>query len=168
MKLKVFTLRFSPRADGFDDTPLTTFLADKECLAVHEHFFVHELVPTWALLVSYRDIPRPGERERPKEVGADYRVDLAPEDQQLYDVLRTWRNERAKREGKPAYLLFSNKQLAELARQRPTTLAALHAIDGLGEARSRDFGQDLIALIATHPLSAPAPSPATPEAPLAP
>jgi hypothetical protein len=66
-------------------------------------------------------------------------------------------------------VLFSNRQLAELARQRPTTLAALYAIDGLGEARTRDFGQDLVALIATQP-GPPPPilGPTTPTAPEAP
>ena len=46
MKLKLFTLRYASDAGGFDDRELTTFLADKEALAVSEHFFVHEEVPT--------------------------------------------------------------------------------------------------------------------------
>jgi superfamily II DNA helicase RecQ len=169
MRLKVFTLRYSPASEGFDDHVLSAFLADKEALSVHEHFFVHEQVPTWALLVSYRELTRPGdrERERAREQTVDHRAELGPDEQRLFDALRTWRNERARREGKPAYLLFTNRQLAELVRLRPTTLAALHAIDGLGEARTRDFGPDLVALIATQPGPPPPAATPAPEAPRA-
>ena len=44
MKLKVFTLRSSSQHDGFDDSPLQTFIADKEVVEVTDHFFVHENV----------------------------------------------------------------------------------------------------------------------------
>ena len=50
----------------------------------------------------------------------------------LFAALRRWRNERAKRNGRPAYVLFRNAQLADIARTRPTTLAALREVHGVG------------------------------------
>lgn len=166
MKLKVFTFRFTPEAGGFDDAALVAFTTDKEVLAVHEHFFVHELVPTWALLVSYRDVPRAGERDRPREAVTDWRASLSAEEQRLFETLRTWRNTRAKRDAKPPYLLFSNRQMAEIAKRRPATLAALQEVEGFGEARAQDFGRELLALIGTIP-GAVAPGAPEPEAPRA-
>ena len=40
----------------------------------------------------------------------------------------------ADREGAPVYAVFTNEQLAEIARARAGSAAALKAIDGVGEA----------------------------------
>ncbi len=40
MKLKIFTLRFSDTANGFDDKPIQEFTADKEVVEYTEHFFI--------------------------------------------------------------------------------------------------------------------------------
>lgn len=45
MGLKIFTLKFSNAAEGFDDTGIQEFLADKEVIETREHFYVHERCP---------------------------------------------------------------------------------------------------------------------------
>ena len=54
MQLRIFTLRFDPGLEGFDDAPVTAFLADKEVLGIGEHFFVKDDVPYLVLVVRYR------------------------------------------------------------------------------------------------------------------
>ena len=39
MRVKPFTFRYSATLGGFDETPLASFLKDKEVLAFREHFF---------------------------------------------------------------------------------------------------------------------------------
>jgi superfamily II DNA helicase RecQ len=46
---------------------------------------------------------------------------VALEHQALFNALKKWRNDCARRDGKPAYVLFTNAQLAHMAQQRPTT-----------------------------------------------
>ena len=58
------------------------------------------------------------------------------------------RNGRAKVDGRPAYVLFTNAQLAEIALQRPATRAALKALDGVGEARVRHYADEVLGLVA--------------------
>ncbi len=64
MKLKVFTLQMDEETGRFDDAPLQSFMEDerqrREVIDVSDHFFVHEKRPTWALLVSYREINADG------------------------------------------------------------------------------------------------------------
>ena len=147
MKLKVFTLRLDPAAGAFDDRALTEFLESRDVLSVQEQFFVHETVPTWALLVCYRDLVRPGDKERAAESRTDWRGELAEDEQALFDALRTWRNERAKREGRPPYVLFTNRQMAEIARRRPASAAALREIQGIGDAKVSDWGDEVLGLV---------------------
>src|SRR5207248_10802227 len=49
-----------------------------------------------------------------------------------FDVLREWRSERAKADEVPAYVVFHNATLAEIAQRRPRTLAELAAVPGVG------------------------------------
>ena len=148
MKLKTFTLRLDPETGEFDDRALVSFLEHREALAVYEHFFVHGGEPLWCVLVSFREPPRPGRNREKKQPKPDPRSELSEADRVVFDVLRRWRNERAKVEGKPAYVLLTNRQMAEIARQRPEDMAALTAISGVGEARSRDLGTDVLAVVA--------------------
>ena len=76
-------------------------------------------------------------------------MEMEPEHRAVFDALRKWRNERAKRDGRPPYVLFTNSQIASIARSRPDTRAALEAVPGVGEARIRDYADDLLALLRT-------------------
>ena len=76
-------------------------------------------------------------------------IELEPEHRAVFEALRRWRNERAKRDGRPPYVLFTNSQLVSIARTRPDTKAGLEAIPGVGEARIRDYADDLLALLRT-------------------
>ena len=148
MKLKVFTLSFDVASGVFDDGALQDFLKDRQVLNVHEHFFNYNDTPRWALLVSYRDEERPGDGQRRKDRGKDWRAELSPDERSLYDALRTWRNDRAGRDGRPPYILLSNKQMALISRTRPTNLEALREIEGVGEAKVKTFGKELVSLVA--------------------
>ena len=55
MKLKVFTLRLNETSGVFDDSELQAFLSERDAIAVDQHFFVHDGVPRWALLVHHRE-----------------------------------------------------------------------------------------------------------------
>ena len=144
MKLRVFTHRLDPSSGVFDDAELVAFLADREALSVSDHYLVHDQVPTLALLVTYREPPRPGAESRPR---ADAGPEVGEATRGLFEALRRWRNERAKRDGRPSYILFNNMQLAEIARTRPTTLTALGALSGIGDAKLRDYGEDVLAVV---------------------
>ena len=119
-------------------------------LSISDHFFVKDDVPYLALVVRYRaaPVPAPAEPARPgAQRDESWRELLAEADWPLFNALRSWRTERAKREGIPPYVICNNRQLAELVNARPATLAALGGIEGFGEAKLKKYGKDLLALI---------------------
>ncbi len=149
MKLKVFTLRFTPGTEGgFDDSPLQEFIADKDIISFCDHFFVHEATPYLMLIVAYRMMEKDGPR-RPR-TKPDPRAELQAEEKQAYDALRTWRAERAKAEGIPPYMIASNKQLATMIKMRARSLSALGRIEGIGEAKIAKYGEEILHLLAAH------------------
>ena len=68
-------------------------------------------------------------------------------DEALYEVLRAWRNAQALEQGVPPYALFTNRQLRDLALQRPQTAAALAKIPGVGSTRVDRHADAVLAIV---------------------
>jgi ATP-dependent DNA helicase RecQ len=73
--------------------------------------------------------------------------DLPAEAHALFDRLRAWRLEAAARHGVPAYVIFHDATLKEIARARPSSLAALQGISGVGARKLEAYGADIISLV---------------------
>jgi len=69
-------------------------------------------------------------------------------DRDLFDRLRRWRRRIAEARGKPAWTILDDKALRTIAREKPSTLAALLRCKGIGEKRLADFGEAILDLIA--------------------
>ena len=54
----------------------------------------------------------------------------------LFEALRAWRRDEARRQSVPPYVIFADRTLAEIARERPGSLAALRQVSGVGEAEA--------------------------------
>lgn len=71
-------------------------------------------------------------------------------DRGLFDALRRLRQSKAAEKASPAYVVFSDASLREMARTRPSTLAALHRIKGVGQKKLADFGQEFVRRIVDY------------------
>ena len=78
------------------------------------------------------------------------REGLSPEDQPLFEKLRAWRAETARSHGVPAYVIFHDATLAEIARVRPASLEALRGVGGVGARKLETYGADIVGLVASH------------------
>ncbi|WP_407336080.1 ATP-dependent DNA helicase UvrD2 [Dietzia kunjamensis] len=65
----------------------------------------------------------------------------------LFERLRDWRKETSERIGKPAYTVFTNDTLAQIARERPADTRALGRIGGIGAHKLSEYGDDVLKLI---------------------
>jgi ATP-dependent DNA helicase RecQ len=66
----------------------------------------------------------------------------------LVGRLRAWRLERSRSDGVPAYVVLHDATLEELAAARPSSIAELASVRGLGPAKLERYGEDLLALLA--------------------
>jgi DNA helicase II / ATP-dependent DNA helicase PcrA len=64
-----------------------------------------------------------------------------------FDALKQWRLERAKADEVPAYVVFHNATLAEIAERRPQTLAELARVPGVGPAKLERYGDEVLAAL---------------------
>jgi ATP-dependent DNA helicase RecQ len=71
----------------------------------------------------------------------------APSDDPLFDALRQWRRDEAKEQGLPAYVIFHDAVLAEIASRRPRDLRELRDIPGVGESKLERYGEAVLAVL---------------------
>jgi len=67
--------------------------------------------------------------------------------QALFDALRAWRAEVARGHGLPAYVIFHDATLAEMARERPATLDALAGVSGVGAKKLDAYGLEILRVV---------------------
>jgi ATP-dependent DNA helicase RecQ len=75
-------------------------------------------------------------------------VDLSAEGQAVFERLRAWRMEAARRHGVPAYVIFHDATLREIASARPASLEDLRGISGVGARKLEAYGAEIIGLLA--------------------
>jgi ATP-dependent DNA helicase RecQ len=84
-------------------------------------------------------------------------------DRGLFDVLRMWRQRLARERAVPAFTIFSDVTLRDLARRRPASERLLTQVHGIGQKKAQDFGEQVIQLIGEycqqHKLSTDVPVP---------
>ena len=75
-----------------------------------------------------------------------------PYDADLYEALRQWRLQVARGTNVPAYIVFYNRTLEEIARRRPRNSDELLQINGVGPAKLAKYGQEVLEVVKSHQL----------------
>jgi ATP-dependent DNA helicase RecQ len=73
--------------------------------------------------------------------------DLPAVAQPIFEALRAWRAEIARSHGVPAYVIFHDATLKEIALARPNDLEALAHVNGVGARKLESYGQSILACI---------------------
>ena len=106
---------------------------------------------SWEVLRGTRPVvllePRVGKTKTAKADADDWQ-DV---DRDLFERLRSWRRRVAEGRGKPAWTILDDKALRAIAREKPTSPAALLRVKGIGEKRLADFGAAILDMVAGRP-----------------
>jgi ATP-dependent DNA helicase RecQ len=98
------------------------------------------------LILRKRVAPKRSRETRRRGVAAA----LGPAQQTLFEALRAWRAATAREHGVPAYVIFHDATLAELATRCPRDIAGLQGISGLGARKLDNFGEALLKVCRDH------------------
>ncbi len=157
--VKIITLSFDQLKGYFDDSLLREFLKIHLIVSVKDHFFTKNEQHYLTLVITYnpgdeiKSEVRPSSgREKPDE---SWRELLTEADMGIFTLLREWRGRRSKKDGLPPYILFTNRQLAEIVKAKPQSLAELQRIDGVGEAKVKKYGHDVLSITKINPAVTP-------------
>ncbi|WP_406458948.1 DNA helicase RecQ [Streptomyces sp. NBC_01622] len=87
-----------------------------------------------------------GRGERKAKAAA---VELPESLQPAFEALRAWRAEQAREQGVPAYVIFHDATLREIATVWPTSVGQLGDISGVGEKKLATYGEGVIGVLAS-------------------
>jgi DNA helicase-2/ATP-dependent DNA helicase PcrA len=99
--------------------------------------------------------PHAGARRRRGRAGAPAvgRDELDATGQAAFEALKSWRTRQARAADVPAYVIFQDRVLLELAARRPDDRAGLLGVAGIGEVKADRFGAEILAILAEHAAS---------------
>lgn len=81
-------------------------------------------------------------------------VDLPEEAVPVFEELRAWRGRTAKEQGVPAYVIFHDATLREIATARPSSMGALGSVNGVGENKLAKYGEQILAVLSEQAIPA--------------
>ncbi|MEU4232989.1 DNA helicase RecQ [Nonomuraea sp. NPDC026600] len=76
-------------------------------------------------------------------------VELPAAAEPVFERLRAWRAATAKEQGVPAYVIFHDATLREIATLSPSTLAELGTVSGVGENKLAKYGDQVLETLAS-------------------
>jgi ATP-dependent DNA helicase RecQ len=87
-------------------------------------------------------------RTRRTPAAAAAAAELSGDDAPVFERLRAWRATAAKEQGVPAYVIFHDATLRQIATLHPATLAELATVSGVGETKLARYGQPVLDTVA--------------------
>ena len=103
---------------------------------------------------------RPVDRSNPPQPpGQIEPKPLSDSEDELYEALREARTRLSQDDAVPAYVVASNRDLAELAKSRPRTLSELEGVRGFGPKKAQRYGEALLQALAKFSAEDSAPQP---------
>ncbi|MNM54799.1 ATP-dependent DNA helicase RecQ [compost metagenome] len=89
----------------------------------------------------------PASRERERSSGPRTGLPVQPQDLALFNALRGLRAELAREQNVPAFVIFHDSTLRNIAEQRPTSVDALGRVGGIGGSKLSRYGERLVDIV---------------------
>jgi ATP-dependent DNA helicase RecQ len=126
-------------------------LIRQNCLEVVGDYPVLRVTPLGGEVLKGEFTPRLLKRaEMPAREAQVSRTAWEGVDRGLFEALCQWRLRVAEARDVPPFVIFADTTLRELARRRPSTIAGLRTVHGIGETKLAEYGAALVELITAH------------------
>ncbi len=142
MQYKIFVIPIKNISDTEEE--LNRFLRGHRVLSVQKEFVSERDNSFWTFVIEYIE-----QASSPNQIGdgkskIDYKQILSEDEFTLFSRLRDLRKSLATRDSIPVYAIFTNEQLAEMAKKKVRTKTDIQKIDGIGESKIARHGDILI------------------------
>ncbi len=141
MQIKLFTIPILAFSDYEEE--LNAFLRSHKIVEIDKHLVTSVTGSHWCICVSYLEISLADKASKEK---VDYMKVLDAETFSKFSDLRKIRKSMAGKEGVSAFVVFTDAELAEIAKKLPElSVAQLKDIKGIGKAKSEKYGAVMLA-----------------------
>ncbi|MDO4629773.1 MAG: HRDC domain-containing protein [Planctomycetia bacterium] len=144
MQFKIFQIPASG-SDEIEDE-MNQFLRSHRIVSTRSELVNDDHHSFWCFCIEYIDgklIEKSDRREPPK----DYKEELSEKEFSVFVHLRDLRKQIAEQEAVAAFILWTNKQMCEMVKNRCITKADLKKIDRFGESKVEKYGDRILEIL---------------------
>ncbi len=139
MQIKIFNIPVTYGESEFTDE-LNAFLRSRRVISLDSELIKSGGMAYWSFKIGYLD----GPPERDRQSRVDYREVLDAETFSRFAAMREIRKKIAREEAIPAYVVFSDEELSELAKISPLTISAMKSVKGIGDKKVERYGRHFV------------------------
>jgi len=144
MQIRVFNI---PIGDsGEMQAEMNRFLATNRVLEIEQHFYQNEKGAYWSFCVRYLMSNTGSFQQQSTKQKVDYKEFLNEKEFAIFSKLRECRKIIAANDAVPAYAVFTDEELAGVARLPSIEVSKLIAVKGIGDKKVEKYGNQLIEL----------------------
>lgn len=147
MQIRIFNVPLTDNGESLAE--LNRFLAGQKVLEVEQRFFQNEKGACWSFCVRFLSSNAGGFLSHTNKQKVDYKEVLNENEFAIFSKLRECRKIIASTDAVPAYAVFTDEELAGIARLPVLETAKLIAIKGIGDKKVEKYGKQLIELFNT-------------------
>ncbi|MEI6297526.1 MAG: HRDC domain-containing protein [bacterium] len=144
MQIRIFNVPLTDNGESLAE--MNRFLAAHKVLEIEQRFFQNDKGACWSFCVRYLisnsvDFSHPSNKQK-----VDYKEILNENEFSVFSKLREYRKIIASKDAVPAYAVFTDEELAGIARLPVLEAAKLIEIKGIGDKKVEKYGNQLIEL----------------------
>ncbi len=141
MQLKIFTIPLFGNDGCLDD--VNSFLRSHKIVDIRKELIVQNGINYWSFLITYLgNTTAFSDFEKKEKI--DYKNVLDTDQFNRFAKMRTVRKQLSLQFAAPAYAIFTDAELAELAKLDELTLSVMQKVNGIGKKKVERYGNDFI------------------------
>jgi superfamily II DNA helicase RecQ len=144
MQIRIFNIPITD--NGESQAEMNRFLAGQKVLEVEQRFFQNEKGGCWSFCVRYLISNTGSCQQQSAKQKVDYKELLNENEFAIFSKLRECRKTIAAKDAVPAYAVFTDEELAGIARLPVLEAGKLIAVKGIGDKKVEKYGNQLIEL----------------------
>lgn len=143
MNIKVFNIRLSKEFCQSDQARLNVFLDSVDVKLTSTNFVTTGTVDFWSVVIFYSS----KQLKKDKTAEAFSEQQLSQEEALIFQALKTWRNDLARKLEWSPFRICHNSHLISVAKSNPQTLEELECITGFGKTRAEKYGEAILSVL---------------------
>lgn len=142
MRIKIFTIPISD--DGTAQAEMNRFLQSEKILKIEQQFYSDTGGALWCFCVSYLAGLTGNQTNFQSNKKVDYKSVLSEEVFKKFSHLRNIRKELSVADAVPAYAIFTDLELSQMAKAEVLNAQTILGIEGIAEKRLEKYGRIIL------------------------
>lgn len=139
MQFKIFTIPLLASDDSQEE--LNQFLRAHRVVDVRKELATADGNQFWTFCISYLADAKSPKPLKGRSEKVDYKQILSPVEFERFSKMRKIRKDLSEAEALPPFVVFTDAELAEFAKQEVLTLAEMRNVEGVGDKKLEKFGK---------------------------